>query len=462
MQSLNITARVTATINKHSMLTGGDTVLTGLSGGPDSVCLLHILNRLRGEYSLSLHAVYIDHHLRPDETSGEIDFCGSLCKKLDVNFIVRSIDVHSHIKEHGLNKQEAARELRYKVFDQTANGINANKIALAHNADDQAETIFMRLIRGTGPKGLSGIPVKRGNIIRPLIEIERPAIEDFLDKEKAGYVVDSSNLGTDYFRNWLRLSVMPGLKKRNPRLISSLGVTASILQEEERYLDIIVTKTLMKLISRKTADRIELFISPLEGMDTVILRRVLRRAIEATEGLRGISFIHIEGIIGLIKKGKSGDRLYLPKGVRIIKEYALLTITSELPVKIREYEMAQPCDVTINGASMVIKASMEEKSEDYGDGKSSVLLDADKVSFPLKIRPRKPGDFFFPLGFGNRKKLQDYFVDEKIPRDKRDSIPLIISDNEIVWIAGYRADERFRVTGETKKFLRLVILKGKS
>ena len=212
--------------------------------------------------------------------------------------------------------------------------IRAEKIALAHNADDQAETIFMRLIRGAGASGLAGIPAKRGPIIRPLLEIERRDIEDFLKRENLRYVVDSSNLQTDYFRNKFRLMIMPELKKMNPNLIRSVNRTVSILQEEERYLGIIVTKTLMKMISRKSDTRIELFLTPMESMDIVILRRVLRRAIDETEGLRGISFIHIEEIIRLVKEGISGDRIYLPRGIRVIKDYSLLVITSEEPRKI--------------------------------------------------------------------------------------------------------------------------------
>jgi tRNA(Ile)-lysidine synthase len=254
---------------------------------------------------------------------------------------------------------------------------------------------------------------------------------------------------------------MPEMKKLNPNLIRSMNKTVSILQEEERYLDVIVTKTLMKMISRKKDRRIELFLTPMEAMDIVILRRLLRRAIDETEGLRGIGFIHIEDIIRLVRQGRSGDRLYLPRGIRAIKDYALLVITSEGPRKIASNELHVPGEVAIVGAGLVIKASFEEKAEDLGDGKTSLLLDATGMNFPLKIRPRTPGDCFYPLGFGRRKKLQDFFVDEKIPREERDSIPLVFSGNDIVWIAGHRADDRFRVTGSTKKFLRLVIVKGK-
>ena len=461
LETADFTGSIIKTINKHSMLKGGETVLVGLSGGPDSVCLLTVLHRIKDDFHLTIRAVYVDHNLRPGETPSEIAFCRDFCGKMNVDFRVKSVDVKGYVKTYKLNKQEAARELRYKAFYEAAQETSADKIALAHNADDQAETVFMRLVRGTGPSGLTGIPAKRGALIRPLLEIERGEIEDFLESEHIRSVIDSSNLQTDYFRNRFRLMIMPELKKMNPGLIQSVNRTVSILQEEERYLGIIVTKTLMKMISRKTERRIELFLSPMEAMDIVILRRVLRRAVNETEGLKGIGFIHIEDIIRLIKDGKSGDRLYLPKGIRAIKDYSLLVITSEAPRQIASYELQVPGEVAIVGAGVVIKASYEEEAGDFGDGKTTVVLDAADMHVPLKIRPRKPGDWFYPYGFGKRKKLQDFFVDEKVARDERDSIPLVLSGDDIVWVAGYRADNRFRVSGNTKKFLRLVIVKGK-
>jgi tRNA(Ile)-lysidine synthase len=452
--------RVRDALKKHSMVKGGETVLVGLSGGPDSVCLLHVLGSLREEYGLALHAVYVNHNLRPEENEAEVKFCGDLCGSLGVNFIVKSAEVTAYADEKGMNKQEAARELRYRLFEETAHENDAEKIALGHNADDQAETFFLRALRGAGPMGLSGIPPVRGSFIRPLIEIERDAIETFLEEKKIPFVVDSSNLKPDYARNRLRHRVMPLLKGFNPNLTASLAHTMSVLQEEERYFGILVTKTMMKLISRKTAGRIELFLSPLESLEKVILRRVLRRAIEETEGLRGIGFVHIENIIALIKKGRSGDRLYLPKGIRVIRDYSLLVMTSEPPVRISAYDLRPPAECALRGAGLVIKASFEDGPGDPGDGRSSVLLDAGLIQFPLQVRSRRDGDFFYPLGFGKRKKLQDFFVDEKIARDERDGVPVVVSGNDIIWIAGYRADERFRVTGSTEKFLRLVLLKG--
>jgi tRNA(Ile)-lysidine synthase len=485
---MELLEKVKETINKYSMLSEGDCVIVGLSGGPDSVCLAVILDKLKKEFNLSLYAVYVDHGLRPDEIENEKEFCREFCDKLGINFFSESVDVKNYVKQNGMNLQEAARELRYQAYENVAARVHAKKIALGHNADDQAETLLMMLFRGSGRKGLSGIPPVRNLaisdqrsaisvnnntlIIRPLIEIERSEIEEFLSAQVGAihesplqsgspFVVDSSNLKKDYFRNWLRLTVMSELKIKNPSLVRNICRTMDILREEDEYLEIVVTKTLMRLVSRKSNDTIELFLSPLQTIERPILRRVLRRAIDATEGLRGISLAHIEDMISLIKTGNSGDRIYLPGGIRVIRDYSILKITSVSPVKIGEYEIAPSFEIDIREAGFKIKALFEEKGQGQEVNKHSVLLDAGAMIFPLKVRHRRNGDFFYPHGFGNSKKLQNYFVDEKVPRDERDSVPIIVSGNDIVWIAGYRTDERFKVTEKTEKFLRLIISKCK-
>lgn len=457
---MGIAEKVLTTIQKYSMLSQGDSVLIGLSGGPDSVCLLSILNSLKTTLGIHLFAAYIDHGLRPDETPHEIEFCKNMCSANNIPFQTKPIDVFSYSKKMGMSKQEAARDLRYQVLDGIALELGINKIALGHNADDQAETVLMRLFRGAGPSGLSGIPAMRGHIIRPLIEVERIEIEEFLDTEKICFMTDSSNLKEDYLRNKIRRLMMPEIKKINMDFIKTVSRTADIIRDEERYFSLLVTKTLMKLISRKGDNHIELFIAPLEIMDTVILRRVLRRAIDETRGLRGISFIHIEDIITLIKTGKSGDRIYLPEGARAIKKYSTLLITSEKPVMLGVYTFDSPGDVVLKEISMVIRSKIINISEfDYNKCliRNIVFIDADKVSFPLIIRSRRHGDYFYPIGFGNRKKIQDYFVDEKIPRDERDSVPLITSNDNIVWVVGHRLDERYKVEKHTKRILQLEI-----
>jgi tRNA(Ile)-lysidine synthase len=465
---VEILRKIRKTVGKYSMLSDSDHVLIGLSGGPDSVCLAVILDRLRKDFNLSLSAVYIDHALRPDEVKRELEFCEALCKELSISFHRRTLDVRKYAKDNGLNLQEAARELRYAAYEEVSLNINAGRIALGHNADDQAETVLMRLFRGSGRKGMTGIPPVRKKIIRPLIDVERSGIEEFLLQNTSAYcntplqppfMVDSSNLKEDYFRNWIRLSLMGEIKKRNPAVVRDICRTAGIFREEDEYLEIIVTKTLMRLISRKSESSIELFLTPLEKIELPILRRVLRRALDATSGLRGIMFAHIEDIITLIKEGRAGDSLNLPGDVRVIREYSILKITSDKPPVLSEYEMHPPCEIKVREADMELKASFEEKGGDPGDGRAAVVLDAGRMTFPLRIRARTAGDFFYPLGFGKKKKLQDYFVDEKVPREERDRIPIVVSGNDIICVAGYRADERFKVTERTEKYLRLIVSK---
>lgn len=458
---MQLLEKVRETIVKHSMLSQGDNVLAGLSGGADSVCLLKILHSLKPEFALDLYAAYIDHGLRQSETPKEIDFCRELCKNLGISFYTKAIDVKSCAKEKGMSRQEAARELRYAALDELASGIKAAKIALGHNADDQAETVLMRLFTGSGPSGMSGIPPVRNHIIRPLIESERAVIEEFLKNEGLTYITDSSNLKNNYLRNRIRNTVMPAVKSLGINAVRSISRTSGIFRDEERYFDILTTKTLMRLISRKKDLSIELFLAPMETVDTAILRRLLRRAVAETKGLRGIGMTHIESIIGLIKTGKPGDRVCIQKNLRAIKGYSTLIITSEKPAVLGAYSINCPGETVLKESSLVISCSLEDKDPDascyYGNGKRSAAIDADKVRLPLLIRSRMPGDFFYPMGFGRRKKLQDYFVDEKIPRDMRDSIPLLISDNDIVWVIGHRMDDRHRIDKKTERVLKFEV-----
>ena len=481
---MELPKKVKNTISKYSMLSEGDHVLIGLSGGADSVSLTLILTKLRRDFNLSLSAVYINHGLRPEETKNEESFCKALCDNLAVEFFIKTADVKGYAKDRKLNMQEAARELRYQVYEEVSNEINAGRIALGHNADDQAETVLMRLIRGSGQRGISGIPPVRGlelrvksyelrtkkhiMIIRPLIEIERKEIEMFLSQyselqtpdSKLSYMVDSSNLKKDYLRNLIRLTVMPELKKQNPAMVKGICRVADIARGEDAYLELIVTKTLMKLISRKNKEAIELFLFPLETMDRAVLRRVLRRAIDSVEGLRGIDFVHIENIIRLIKSGMSGSRLNLPGGVRAVKRYSTLLLTSRPALKLLPCIFTVPGELVLKDIGITLTAQVSENRGDASseihkgyDGRSAAVFDLDNIHTPLMVRARKNGDYFYPSGFGMKKKLQDFFVDNKIPKEDRDAIPVLSSGEDIIWIVGHRADERFRAKDDTKRFL---------
>lgn len=457
---MDIIKKVKHTIEKYNMISMGDHVLVGLSGGPDSVCLLQILNILKPEYRLKISAAYIDHGLRPDDVPEEIKFCKHLCESLNIPFYTQSIDVKSFAENEKINIQEAARILRYGAMEQISINIKAHKIAVAHNADDQAETVIMRLLRGAGPAGLSGIPPVRKKIIRPLIEVERAEIEKFLSEKNISHIIDPSNESLKYLRNKIRKTLMPVLKSISPKATKIISRTADILREENDYINVAVTKALMRLMSRKTDKKVELFCNPMEVLNIVVLRRALRVAIDSVKDLKGLTFDHIEDIIKLIKTGKPGDRLYLPKGIRVIKGYSTLTVTAEPPKKLSTYEIHEPMDIYLEEASVLLslKEIKREELHDFGNGKSIIYIDMDKIKFPLIVRARKPGDYFYPFGFGKKKKIQDFFVDEKVPRDERDIVPVIESNGDIVCIAGYRLDDRFKIDDNTKRCLQIKIM----
>jgi len=451
-----IKKRILPVIRKFALLKGNERVLIGLSGGPDSLCLLHLLHAISDTLGLHLHALYVDHGLRPDEVPGEIEFCSRACDDLGIDLTTRTVDVKGDPSraDHGL--QAAARELRYNALYDAARSLNMAKIALGHTKSDNTETVLINLLRGSGMKGLSGIPPSRGIIIRPLIETTREEVLDFLRSRNIEYLTDPSNLQEKYLRNILRLRLIPEIVKINPDINETLYRTGEILRQEDEYLELQVTKTLMRLFSRKSPTRIELFLTPMESLPAVILRRVLRRAVIELKDISTLSFQHTEDIIRLIQTGNNGDRLELPHDLRVIRRYSVMVFTTEPPGRLNEYTLHTDQELVIHEASIVLKARKTHSPPQH-DGKSTVVLDLRKVTLPLTVRKRRDGDFFFPSGFGKKKKVQDFFVDEKVPRDDRDLVPLICSGEDIVWIAGYRNDGRFDPDGNTTDFLVLTL-----
>jgi tRNA(Ile)-lysidine synthase len=439
-----------ATIAKHRMMDAGDGVLVALSGGPDSVALLRALAAL----GYRCHALYIDHGLRPRETPAEAAFCRALAEGLGVPFRSVAVEVAARTGSRGGGIQETARDLRYASLADEAARLGIDRIALGHTLDDQAETLLMRLIRGTGPRGLGGIPPVRGPIVRPLIETPRTSILAFLAAEGQEYMTDSSNLSEKYTRNRLRARLMPVLREFNPSIVETLGRASAIFREEERYFEVQVAKALMRMMTGgNRPGRVELFRVPLGNLDRVIRRRVLRRAMEEKHGLRGLEFGHIEDILTLCEKGCPGDRVSLPHGMRAVMGYATLLITSEPPVRLGEHVLAGEGTVVMPEIGEAIVATVTEERPSPRDGRRLCVLDADSALFPLVIRPRKAGDAIRPEGFGHRRKLQDLFVDLKISREERDAVPVVESGGGIVWVAGVRADGRFSATDATRRFL---------
>lgn len=457
-------AKVQKTIAKYQMLAPGDKVVVAVSGGPDSLVLLHVLYSLRSHYNIDLLVAHYNHRLRP-EAAREAERVRAFAGELGLPCYVGEGPVAAYAREKKLSLQAAARDLRYQFLERIVRETNSQKLALAHQLDDQAETIVMHFLRGPSPRGLSGIPPVRGHIIRPLIEISRQEIEAYLAEHRLEAVFDPSNDKKIYLRNRVRLELMPVLKEYNSNLTLRLSQSAEIFREEDRYLEEETDRWWARLVSRE-GGRLLVSFAGYRQAPLVIQRRLLRRCFRETAARQeDLSFSQVERLRRWLEQPAAGKKLQWPWGVRIWFDGERIIFGQEEPVPGKEpgfpyhYLLAGPGVVELPQGRLhvayVDKISWaEEELKELGPW--TVVVDAGKVSFPLTVRTRRPGDRFFPLGLGGSKKLKDFFIDLKLPAEKRDQVPLVVSaGGEIIWVVGLRLDERFKVSAATEQVLRL-------
>lgn len=449
---------VKKTISLHGMIDPGDRIIVAVSGGPDSVCLLHILHELRDPLKIDLAVAHYDHGLRPDEDEQETRFVRGLADSMNLPFESEKAD--SLIMGEVLPNEEKARDARYAFLEKVMDKLQAQKIAVGHNLNDQAETVLMRLLRGSGPSGLAGIPpVRAGKIIRPLIEIKREQILSYLTSRNLSYVMDSSNLKTEYLRNEIRLRLIPSLLTYQPRLIEHMGQMADIFRDENSYLEQLAEKWV-----RRNADLgsdgdvvipIPLFIDSPEPLRRRIVRQILKKV---KNSLRRIDHGHILDVCRLAGGSKSQSTLTLPDGLRVKKIYDRLRFSADPEEKIGPYcyRLDGPGTTLIREINRTISLDKFENNGGLNGVESSWIsyFDAEKVTFPLILRNIEPGDRFVPLGMTGHKKVKDFFVDLKMPFETRRSTPILLSNNEPIWICGFRIDDRYKVTPETKRILK--------
>jgi tRNA(Ile)-lysidine synthase len=442
------------------MISDGDCVIVAVSGGPDSVCLLHLLHELMDELDIHLVVAHFDHGLRPAEDETETAFVRRLAESLKLPF--ETAKGHLLAKKARGSREEVARNARYAFLERVRRKHKAQKIALGHNLNDQAETVLMRLLRGSGTSGLTGIPPFRdNNIIRPLIEIKRPEIEHYLKSKKLASVTDSSNLKTDYLRNKIRLELMPLLEVHQPQLAHLLAQTAKILRDEDAYLDRITEGWLNRNMERSPHPPFKVPIPSFLALPVALRRRVIRNVIGMVKkDLRRISWHHIEAIQHLAQAEKPQAVLNLPGRLTVKRAYDDLIFPASVSRKPRpfHYTFDGPgaYDLDEIGRRLSIEEIRSRKGLRLRGSRWTAFLDAEKLSFPIILRTFKAGDRFIPFGMKGHKKLKDFFVDLKVPLERRYSTPLLCSGDIPVWVCGFRIDDRFKITTETKKVMKLV------
>jgi len=457
----SVSRKMLATIRRLHMIEPQDTVLVAVSGGPDSITLLHALKTLADELQISLHAAHLNHGIRGKESDEDAEYVELFSKNIGVPCTVEKIDVPQIRRVTGLSEEEAARLMRYEFLERKADEIGANRIAVGHTADDQVETVWLNLIRGAGLDGLAGMPSVRGRIIRPLIEVRRSEIEVYVELHGLRPRVDFTNLLPSYTRNRVRLQLLPFLRREfNPEIDEAVLRLAELARVDSTYLNNEAETRLLDLIKEEQTGWLFLDATALMTCPEAIQRRVMRLAIIRVRGeLTNIGLIHVTKVLELLAVGK--DFVYdLPGGIHIIRRGTLLSISSETPKEILvSYcrELTVPGETPIPEIDAVIRTKISSEPINFVRPPQSLEIVADLANVKGKLRARNwhHGDYVRPLGMMGTKKVQDIFVDAKIPRDIRHRIPIVTDDEKIVWVAGLVMSDLVKVTASTHEYLTL-------
>jgi tRNA(Ile)-lysidine synthase len=475
-------------IAKHDLFQRGSTLIVGVSGGPDSLCLLHALKALAPEYDLHLHVAHLNHQLRGDEAQADADFVRDIAQQWNLPCTIESHDVASFAREHKLSIEEAARQMRYAFLIEVAIANNSDTIAVAHNADDQAESVLMHFLRGSGLNGLRGmLPKTRISdfesknqnlnskiyIVRPLLEISRTEIETYCDEHGLQPRIDATNADTTYFRNRLRHELLPMLETYNPNIRAILRRTASVIAAEVEVLDAHRNFAWDMTIVDESDTAITFNLSMWREQPSATQRALLRRAIhQLRASLRDIDFVHIEDAVELLQRATTGDRATLPQNLILEVSYDAFTISPRdqlsrpdwplLPEGITSLAMAVPGTTQLPESQWLLEATPLAKvaiDPRKADGWTA-YLDADTLPAPLLMRIRSSADRFHPHGMTAPVRLKDWLIGVKVPRAIRDRLPLIVSGDQIVWVPGFRLGQPFIVTEATRRIIKLVFRKA--
>lgn len=476
---MSLLIKLRDTIREHDLIPRGDTIVVGVSGGADSLTLLHALKTLAPEMQLNLQVAHLNHQLRNSESDADEQFVLWLAREWNLPAASARWDVRGYAEENQLSIEEAARMLRYRFLLSVAQQLKARAVAVAHNADDQVETILLHFLRGAGLSGLRGMAYKSEirnaefgiDLIRPLLDIPRAEIQVYCLENNLQPRVDESNFDTTILRNRLRHNVIPYLETINPNLRNVLRHSALSIADDYAYIQ----QNVLGIFDRMARESAGAWVFDkkwFRALPANLQRGVLREAVARLRQLKNISYQHIESARCVAAGKDAGAEATLPQGLLLVVGYDDFTIGEHLPLP--------DAPLLLRGQEIVLKVSDEILLEesDWGvrmsesgirnseldaaeRGKWELFLDAEKIRGQIVLRTRSPGERFAPKGMGGKhKSLHEFMIDEKIPRHLREFIPLLADDEKILWVVGYRADERAVVTDATTKILRVEFFKN--
>lgn len=431
-------------IEKKKLLTPYAKVIVGLSGGADSMSLLDILTLL----GYTCVAAHCNFHLRGEESNRDAAFVKQWCKNTDVEFTSVDFDTHAYAADKKISIEMAARELRYRWFEMIRVQYNAEAIAVAHHKDDSVETVLLNLVRGTGIHGLTGISPKNGYVIRPLLCLTRLDVDNYLKERDIPHVFDSTNSDDIYVRNFLRINILPKLEELNPSVKEAIFRTSNHVAEAEKIYNRYIEKAKEKVFSENRID-----IAALK--ETASPQSVLFELLSPL----GFHSSVIEDVVSSLDA--ISGKVFYSNNYRIIKDRDYLLLDSNVVENQKEeIHLIDKVSQQITNP-ITLNISIKENSNRIIKDKNKLFADVDKLSFPLVLRKWQPGDWFIPFGMKGRKKLSDYFTDQKFSLKDKENTWVLVSGDDILWIVGERSDNRYRITENTKNVLFIEFLPEK-
>jgi len=463
---MSLASRALETIRRHNLARPGQRVLVALSGGADSVALLLVLRDLeRQGHLIVAGAAHLNHQLRGEEADADEAFCARLATQLDVPFVAERVDVAALARREKRSIEDAARAARYAFFERAARSLGADAIAVAHTVEDQAETFLLRLLRGAGARGLAAIRPKAGRVVRPLLEIERAALRTYLAESGQAFCEDATNRDVSIPRNRVRHEVIPYLESHfSPAITKVLAREASVARDEEEFLRSEAIKLADRIVLT-SVEAVRLDAGALRSAPRALSSRVVQAALQRFAGHRPVHFDHVERVLALAV-AEQGGAVSLPGQYAVSVGGTIVLRAGRGGPKSRRSRAAAEADANSFVFSLSIPGEVEwrpggvavaaeragtvgglERLMKWQARGAQVGVAAEAVELPLGVRSRRPGDRFQPLGAPGGRKLQDFLVDRKVPREKRDTVPLVVDGRDrIVWVVGQSVAEDFRVT----------------
>lgn len=440
-------------IDENHLINKGDKVLVALSGGADSVFLLNFLVKYKKRLNIKIGALHVNHLLRGKEAVQDAAFCRKLCRQNRVKYFEVNKRVKQFAQKNKISVEEAGRIIRYTELINTAAENNFNKIATAHNSTDNAETMLLNLIKGTGIKGIAGIPVNRENIVRPVLCLSASEIRNYLKKKGIDYRIDISNLSSDFERNFLRNEIIPQLRKRlNPKLENTLLKSSSNFKNISSFIDEVISKSIKRAAAFKNSELV-IYLDELKKLNAALQGEFIKTTIQKYFPV-GLSNENIIAVLSLIKKQK-GRSAAIGGNLQVVKEEETLIVkTTERKKKTNSVKIKIGETKKLNDTAIKISTLKKSDVKKTKNGKLE-FVSGDKLSNIFMLRIWKNGDRFYPLGMKGSKKISDFLNGQKVPFHIKKEQMVLTNSGRIVWVVGYRIDDRFKITTKTKKVIKL-------